>query len=361
MIDAFISYSSKEKAAAYRMCDLLEKGGIRCWMAPRNIPLGSHWAGSILQALRNAKIMVLLFSKNANDSQQVIREVSLAASNRLVIMPVKIDDTLPSDDMEYFLSISHWLDASNRPFESTMTELITTIRSKLKINTPKQAEQRVSVTDPMGGKMLDIYEENMDSTGTALRADVHLKGLWHKTFHFWFVSCEAKTVYVCVQRRSNEKADFPGLFDITAARHLNAGESDREGINQIDKELGVVVDFENVIYLGVRQYAEKRGSFYNREFNSVYLYDSPYALGDFVLQPAEVSGILKISAEDGLRLFSGKAAEIAAVGCLYEDGIKSISKICITAEDFVPRVNDYYRKIFTVAKDYFSGVGPLTI
>jgi isopentenyldiphosphate isomerase len=360
MIEAFISYSSKEIEAAHRMCVLLEKGGIQCWMAPRDIPLGSHWAGSISQALRNAKVMVLLFSKNSNDSQQVIREVTLAASNRLVIMPVRIDDTLPSDDMEYFLSISHWLDASSRPLENTISELITTIRSKLKIEMPKQAE-KPNYIDPMGGMLLDIYDENMDMTGTALRADAHMKGLWHKTFHCWFVSCEMSVPYVWVQRRSNEKADFPGLFDITAARHLNAGESDREGINQIDKELGVMVDFEAVVYLGVRQYAEKRSAFYNREFNSVYLYDSSYALGDFDLQPSEVSGILKISANDGLSLFSGKAAEISAVGCLNEDGKKKISKLNVTAEDFVPRVDDYYRKIFTAAKDHFSGVSPLTI
>lgn len=164
-----------------------------------------------------------------------------------------------------------------------------------------------------------------------------------------------------MQRRSSEKADFPSLFDITAARHINTGESDRNVINQIDNELGVSVSFEDVVYLGVRQYAEKRGTFYNREFNSVYLYNSPYALSDYNFQPAEVSGILKIPADDGLSLFSGKTAEIAVVGCLNENGKKSISKMNITAEDYVPRVDDYYRKIFILTKDYFSGISPLTM
>jgi hypothetical protein len=78
MIDAFISYSSVEADAARRLCSLLEENGVQCWMAPRDIPVGSHWAGSISQALRNAKLMVLLFSKHANDSTQVLREVTLA-------------------------------------------------------------------------------------------------------------------------------------------------------------------------------------------------------------------------------------------------------------------------------------------
>ena len=361
MIDAFISYSSKETEAAGSICALLEEGGVPCWMAPRDIPLGSHWAGSIAQALRNAKIMVLLFSRNSNDSLQVLREVTLAASNNLIIMPVKIDDTLPSNDMEYFLSISHWLDASGRPLENAAAELVSTIRAKLAASPPAKAEDTGDRADPMGGKVLDIYDDEMNMVETALRADAHKKGLWHKTFHCWFISNEAGVPYVWAQCRSCEKADFPGLYDITAARHLNAGESDRDGINQIDKELGVMVDFEDVIYLGVRQYAEKSGKFYNREFNSVYLYDSPYALGDFDLKPAEVSGIIKIAADDGERLFSGRAAEITAVGGLVEGGKKQIRKINITAGDFVPRVDDYYRKIFRAATDYFAGVNPLAI
>lgn len=361
MIDAFISYSSKEMKVAKRICDLLEKKGIICWMAPRDIMCGSHWAGSIAQALRNAKTMILIFSKNANESENVMREVAIASNYKISISTVKIDSTIPSDNMEYFLAISQWLDASKLSYKRAIEELAVTIHPDITANLMSKDIGYYSRTDSMGTKELDIYNHEMDLIDTALRSEAHSKGLWHKTFHCWFISYEEDKPYIWVQKRSNSKFDFPGLYDITVARHLVKGESDREGINQIDKELGIDVDFENVMYMGVRQYAEKRGSFYNREFNSIYLYNSPYDFNDFDLNLDEASGIVKIHVEDGLNLFKGKVAEISSVGCFFEKGKKKISKINITAEDFVPRVDDYYIKIFTLSKDYFAGVSNLSI
>ncbi len=356
MIDAFISYSSRESEAAVRLCALLEDSGVPCWMAPRNLTTGSHWAGSIAQALRNARLVVLLFSRNSNESLQVLREVALAADNRLPILPVRIDGTRPSDEMAYFLSICHWLDVPDGAVDKAITPLLAAIRPVQETPVPKP-----QAADPMGGMLVDIYDEEMSLMGTAVRAEAHEKGLWHKTFHCWFVSRADGVPSVWFQRRSMSKADFPGLYDITASRHLNAGESDREGIGRIVTELGVTVRFEDVIYLGVRQYAEKKGAFHNCEFNSVYLFETPYALTDYDLQPAEVSGIIRLSAGDGLKLFSGRVSEVSAIACLYEDGKRCVSGLTVTADDFVPRVDDYYRRIFQTAIDYYDGQSPLTI
>lgn len=38
--DIFISYSGKDSNTANVICHELEKNGIRCWMAPRDIPVG---------------------------------------------------------------------------------------------------------------------------------------------------------------------------------------------------------------------------------------------------------------------------------------------------------------------------------
>jgi hypothetical protein len=35
--DVFISYASTDKAAADSICDTLERGGITCWIAPRDV------------------------------------------------------------------------------------------------------------------------------------------------------------------------------------------------------------------------------------------------------------------------------------------------------------------------------------
>ena len=74
--DVFISYSSKDKHAGDAVCNVLEHHGIRCWIAPRDIVPGVGWARSIIGAINGARVMVLVFSRNANASPQIEREVS---------------------------------------------------------------------------------------------------------------------------------------------------------------------------------------------------------------------------------------------------------------------------------------------
>ncbi|NLI54254.1 MAG: toll/interleukin-1 receptor domain-containing protein, partial [Clostridiales bacterium] len=58
MLDVFISYSSQNAEAAREVCRCLEDSGTVCWMAPRDILPGSHWAASITQAIRTARVLV---------------------------------------------------------------------------------------------------------------------------------------------------------------------------------------------------------------------------------------------------------------------------------------------------------------
>ena len=60
--DVFLSYSSKDKFAADAACAVLERNGIRVWMAPRDVLPGPGWARSIIEAINSARVMVLVFS-----------------------------------------------------------------------------------------------------------------------------------------------------------------------------------------------------------------------------------------------------------------------------------------------------------
>jgi TIR domain len=74
----FISYSSKDKAIADTICQWLESAGIPCWMAPRDIEIGSDWTEAIMRAITACRVFVLVFSENANVSGHVRREVAKA-------------------------------------------------------------------------------------------------------------------------------------------------------------------------------------------------------------------------------------------------------------------------------------------
>jgi len=109
--DAFVSYASTDRVVAYQMVDYLEACGIRCWVAPRDVPGGRNYAEAILGALVESKLFLLLFSDESNGSEHVQREVERALHLSKPIVPVRIKDVLPSGAMDYYLATLHWIDA----------------------------------------------------------------------------------------------------------------------------------------------------------------------------------------------------------------------------------------------------------
>ena len=129
--DVFISYSSKDKPTADEVCATLEGEGIRCWIAPRDVTPSMEWGAAIIDAIKNARVMVLVFSANANGSPQIRREVERAVNHNVAILPFRVENILPDQTLEYFISDVHWLDALNPPLESHIKVLAGTIKGLL--------------------------------------------------------------------------------------------------------------------------------------------------------------------------------------------------------------------------------------
>src|SRR3954452_21289983 len=121
--DAFISYCSEDKKIADAVCGTLEANNIRCWIAPRDVGAGRTWGGAIIEAIGESKVMVVIFSRHSNGSPQVMREIERAVNKGVSIIPFRVEDVVPSKDLEYFISSCHWLDAMNPPLEKHIGEL----------------------------------------------------------------------------------------------------------------------------------------------------------------------------------------------------------------------------------------------
>ena len=121
--EIFISYSNKDKTTADAICARMESEGLRCWYAPRDIVPGASWANSIIEAIKNTKIMVLVFTDYSNVSTQVLREVNNAVSAGVTIIPFRLTEAEPEGDMQYYLSVVHWLDAMDRDLEESIGSL----------------------------------------------------------------------------------------------------------------------------------------------------------------------------------------------------------------------------------------------
>ncbi len=130
--DIFICYSARDKPLATAICAVLEAEGVRCWMAPRDIVPGADWGESIIDAINEARAMVLVFSSNANDAQQQIkREVERAVNKGIPVIPFRIENVMPTKALEYFLSTPHWLDAFTPPLDEHVRQLAVSIKRLL--------------------------------------------------------------------------------------------------------------------------------------------------------------------------------------------------------------------------------------
>lgn len=125
--DFFVSYSQKDKAFVDALVHYLEADAIRCWYAPRDIPPGVSWPAAITHAMRQSGAMLLVFSESSNRSQEVAKEITLASNNKRLVVPVRIDDVLPNEEVEYHLANRHWLDVFGLEMEAAIKMIRTNL------------------------------------------------------------------------------------------------------------------------------------------------------------------------------------------------------------------------------------------
>ena len=107
--DVFISYANPDKVVADAICHTLEAHCIKCWIAPRDVIPGTPYARAIIQAIKESHLMVLVYSRNSNQSEHVANEVDRMFNLGNPIIPFLIDETAMSEEYEYYLSRKHWL------------------------------------------------------------------------------------------------------------------------------------------------------------------------------------------------------------------------------------------------------------
>lgn len=127
----FISYASADKEAADLVCDTLEKAGMSCWIAPRNIPPGADYPSAIVEGIRSARVLVLLVTEHATSSPHVLSEVGHAFNGKKRIIPFRLSTASLPEDLEYFLSLTQWLDAPGGCSEANLNRLRDATRSAL--------------------------------------------------------------------------------------------------------------------------------------------------------------------------------------------------------------------------------------
>jgi adenylate cyclase len=150
--DVFLSHAANDRVAALAVLAGLEGAGIRCWIAPRDIPAGSEYGEQIVEAVKGCRVFVVIFSASANASPHVRREVERAVSTDRTIVPFRIENVTPTGAMEYCLGGTHWFDALTPPIEAHVANLVATLRPMIgpaaqasDARGPQEAAERPSI------------------------------------------------------------------------------------------------------------------------------------------------------------------------------------------------------------------------
>src|ERR1700750_2169457 len=101
----FISYAAEDATVAGRICATLERGGIKCWIAPRDVPLGTDYEEAIVDGISTCRLLVLVLSSHSNVSAHVKREIQCAYAEGYSkpVVPFRIKDVEYNKALSYYL------------------------------------------------------------------------------------------------------------------------------------------------------------------------------------------------------------------------------------------------------------------
>ncbi|KAJ8617286.1 hypothetical protein MRB53_013472 [Persea americana] len=151
-------------------------------------------------------------------------------------------------------------------------------------------------------ELLDVITETGEKTGISKpRGLVHQNGLYHRAVHVWIFA--ESTQELLLQRRADSKDSWAGLWDVSSAGHISAGDKSLlTARRELLEELGVNLpkDAFELIFVFLQECAINDGKYINNEFNDVYLVTTPVPipLEAFTLQETEVSAVKYIFWED---------------------------------------------------------------
>ncbi|WP_392347450.1 NUDIX domain-containing protein [uncultured Polaribacter sp.] len=140
-------------------------------------------------------------------------------------------------------------------------------------------------------ELIDILTPEGKSTGkTALKSEAHKKGWFHATAHIWFFTSDEK---ILLQKRALTKKVFPGIWDISVAGHIGAGEEVLEGAKrEVYEEIGLILEDKDFIKIGTRIHqVNHENGIQDNEHHHVFIAELKTPISELTMQPEEVAGL----------------------------------------------------------------------
>lgn len=159
---------------------------------------------------------------------------------------------------------------------------------------------------------IDILNPDGSPAGFRLpRKKVHEQGLHHRSIHLWIVDNNGQLL---IQKRSRSKKAHPGLWDVSCAGHIEAGDtSESTVIKETREELGIEVKpFEfRYCFTVLTKNIHDSGKYKDKEFIDIYLMIKDIPLENINFDKSEVEDVKYIHLKDLKKLISEKNSEFS--------------------------------------------------
>jgi len=174
---------------------------------------------------------------------------------------------------------------------------------------------------------IDICAPDGNLTGISKpRNRVHQDGDWHRSVHVWVLNDKRELL---IQRRAFEKENHPGLWDVSCAGHIIAGDSSlQSAVRELEEELGLFVQPEELeqLFSIESHYVLNNETYIDNEWVDVYLLKRNLDANDLALQAEEVDSVKMIPIEEFRHLVSSKDTSFVPFWKAYQNLLDSLDK-----------------------------------
>lgn len=178
-------------------------------------------------------------------------------------------------------------------------------------------------------ELIDILTPEGKPTGKiALKSEAHKNGWFHATVHIWLFTSDEK---ILLQKRASTKKVFPGLWDISVAGHIAAGEEVLTSVKrEVFEEIGLKLEEKDLIKIGTRIHTVSHANgILDNEHHHVFIAELKAPISSLRIEEEEV---------DDIKLFD-------------LDTLKNTKNL---ENVLLPRFHEYYCTVYDKIKNQLS-------
>ncbi|MFA6160672.1 MAG: NUDIX domain-containing protein [Patescibacteria group bacterium] len=175
----------------------------------------------------------------------------------------------------------------------------------------------------MPDELIDIYDADNRPIGVRkMKHAAHKDGSWHRAAHVWIYNSKGE---ILLQLRAKTKDLYPDRWDISAAGHAGAGESEVDAaIRETREEIGLTVKPEDLQFFKIRELKIDTPQMKNDEFCYVYFLKFDGGTNTFRMDDGEVAEVKFISIDELEADLKNHTEKYAQHGSYWDEVIEEV-------------------------------------